>query len=206
MMVEKKRVLRMMNRVIRKAVRTVTFKHNFRDVSITECTEILLESINKIAREHATILETTGEEPNLEYDEAMENDEVIDSLDNDEVIDSLDNDEVMEKQECSEVMEKQECGEVMEKQATENDELINKLIEELGKEPSYQQYDELMDVIDEAIKKLDKEDEVTQDMLMQDQVLEESDVDQNFPDFETLMEMALDNTLIQINTFQNLLR
>ena len=173
MMVDKKRVVRMMNRVIRKAVRTVTFKHNFRDVSITECTEILLESINKIAREHATILETTGEEPNLEYDEAMENDEVIDSLDNDEV---------MEKQECSEVMEKQE-------QVTENDELINELIEELNKhDVPYQEYHELMDAIDEAIKKLGKEDEV-----MQEQVMEESGADQDFPDFDTLMEIVLDN-------------
>ena len=192
-MVEKRQVLRMMTNVIRKAVRTVTAKHNFRDVSITECTEILLESISEIAREHATTLETSGEEPSLEYDEAMdsqENDEVIVSQENDEVIDSPNNDEVMDKEE----------------EVRENDELINKLIEELGKEPSYQQYDELMDVIDEAIKKLSNEDEVTQDMPMQDQVMEESDADQNFPDFETLMEMALDNTLIQINTFQTLLR
>ena len=191
-MVEKRQVLRMMTNVIRKAVRTVTAKHNFRDVSITECTEILLESISEIAREHATTLKTSGEEPSLEYDEVIdsqENDEVIVSQENDEVIDSPNNDEVMDKEEVR-----------------ENDELINKLIEELGKEPSYQQYDELMDAIDEAIKKLSNEDEVTQDMSMQDQVMEESDADQNFPDFETLMEMALDNTLIQINTFQTLLR
>ena len=166
----------MKNRVIRKAVRTVTTKHNFRDVSITECTEILLESISKIAREHATILETTGEEPSLEYDEAMDNQE------NDEVIDSLDNDEVMEKQECGEVMDKQE-------QVTENDELINELIEELNKhDVPYQEYHELMDAIDEAIKKLGKEDEV-----MQEQVMEESGLDQDFPDFDTLMEIVLDN-------------
>ena len=176
-MVEKRRVLRMMAQVIRKALRTVTMKHNFRDVSITECTEILLESISKIAREHATILETTGEE----------------------FIDSQEYDDVMENQELDEVMDNQECDEVMENQSEvrESDELINELIEELSKQPSYQQYDELFDMIDEAIKILSNQDETTQDISMHgsmmDKVMEESDTDQDFPDFNTLMEIVLDN-------------
>ena len=129
----------------------------------------MLESISKIAREHATILETTGEE----------------------FIDSLEYDEVMDNQECNEVMDNQECNEVR-----ENDELINELIKELSKhDESYQQYDKLFDIIDEVIKKLSNQEEATQDISMHDmdKVMEESDTDQDFTDFNTLMEIVLDN-------------
>ena len=174
-MVEKRRVSRMMTQVLKEAIRSVSLRIKFRCVSIIECTEILLEEVNRIAREYAKQsheLETTGEE----------------------FMDSQEYDEVLDNQECDEVMENQECDEVMENQSEvrESDELINELIEELSKQPSYQQYDELFDMIDEAIKKLPNQDEAMQDSLM-DEVMEESDVNQNFPDFNTLMELALDN-------------
>ena len=64
-----------------------------------------------------------------------------------------------------------------------------------GSQTSVLDNNELFDMIDEAIKKLSNQDEATQDILMHDmdKVMEESDTDQDFPDFNILMEIALDN-------------
>ena len=72
-MVEKRRVSRMMTQVLKEAITSVGIRSKFRCVSIIECTEILLEEVNRIAREYARQLhdlDTTGEEliDSQEYD------------------------------------------------------------------------------------------------------------------------------------------